>query len=270
MKRIYGLLAIGVSAVSLASCGDDVKTYSDGAGVAYSIDESNKLVNRATVTVANNSFNVEYDAFMTLTSADIYNQKYYDAIGTFMYIQVNHGGYSESTENVFKYLEISGVLYTFNETTYTDAWTSDNTVTLASGYVSTSNGSLADYEEAVMSDITAAQAYIDAYEAGEIKVLSDDDNDENTLSMVVTGIKGNLNKSHADSTYWPSEEGGLGWKANIDAIEGAFESDPSLFDVDFTGTLENIVLGSATVNSVYVYADLITIAYDNYLSSLEA
>ncbi len=273
MKKIFGVLLGTAAAVSLTACDDEDRVYENGTGTAYSLDATGGIVYRSTVTVSNNVFDVEFDAFYSLSDTDAFVSFYegeehiYTGISGYSAVNVNVGAYeaSGSHVNVYDYLDISGVIYTFNESVYEAAYSADNTATLSSGYESV-NGTLAEYEASYLSDEDAAINFITAYEAGEIRVVQSASTDAE--GFVAHGKYGNLNKSHADSTYWPSEQGGLGWDANIEAIEGAFESKPSLFDVDFSDT--DVELGSATVNSMYNYAAIIQTAYNVYVDSLSA
>ncbi len=271
MKKLFGILVGGAVALSLTACDDDeANVWKDGTGVAYSLGTD--TISKATVNVANDEFTVDFDTYYTLSNtsysniylataagyADIFSNVDGTITTEYTYVGLDTTADSEVDTYVFTYIEVAGVLYTFNETTFAASTEVDGAKFL-DAYEATGDVTLLDYENGITSGTGTeanAIAYIEAYEAGNVKVLSDENG---TASAFAAGQIGHLNKSDADSTYWVVEDG-LGWKGNIEQITSAFETDSSLFEVDFTDT--DVELGSATVYSKYSYAELITQAYD--------
>ncbi len=257
MKKLFGVLFGGAAALSLASCGDDVQT-----GVAYTVGSD--LIQKATVTNDDGKYTVEFDGYYTFTRGGVHLAANYSDEVTAGYETADANG-----TTVVKYIEVSGTTYTFDAAAYaafdSSAYSEYNYVDnleILAGYVS-GETTLLDYEKTItITDYwtgteAAAIAFIDAYEAGTVKILKDA---SGSASVFAGGSYGHLNKSNEASNYW-TVDGGLGWKGNIEAIEGAFEADSTLFDVDFTDT--NVELGSATVTSKYTYAATIVKAYNN-------
>ncbi len=259
MKKLFGVLTAGAVALSLGSCGDEETTptyeWQNGTGVYYESENgSHQQVDRATVTVNNDVFDVKFEAFVMPSYARVEQTQYYTDLDKTGYEVVTAG-----TTEIFKYIAVDTKVYTFNETAYADGIAADSSYKYYNAYVAADSTTLADYENSALTDNAKGQAYVEAYEAGKIKIYSDA---SGTKSTGIIGRHGNLNKSHADSTYWPTTETALGWKGNIAKIEQAFEADKALFEVDFKAEGVTTDLAGATVGAKYTYADVITKAYD--------
>ncbi len=284
MKKLFGILTAGAVALSLTACGDEetptpTPTYEwkDGTGVAYTLDMD--LIQKATVTVTNDVFEVEFDGYYTFARSGLhlpgeYTKNGVDVTG-YATTPVDHDNDVDTAAvDVFTYIEVDSVLYTFDNTAFTTVDFVDNTLygdrglnyAYLNAYENAEGGTLLDYEKTITTNTAtggwtgteaAASAFIDLYESYGVKVFKDA---EGTDSILATGSYGHLNKSDEASSYWDVADG-LGWEGNIAKIEEAFESDHDLFEVDFTTTTDTDLAG-ATVGNKYSYANTITLAYD--------
>ncbi|MDY5970952.1 MAG: hypothetical protein SPI99_04545, partial [Candidatus Enterosoma sp.] len=104
--------------------------------------------------------------------------------------------------------------------------------------------------DAKIGALTAQDELASLYHALENNFVYGSDAEGNDL-----GLTKQLNKASADSKYWSSQQGGLGWKANTAKIEAALVGkDLSKDTVDKTAS-------GATTGSFQTYIDLATKAF---------
>ena len=104
--------------------------------------------------------------------------------------------------------------------------------------------------DAKIGALTAQDELASLYHTLENNFVYGSDAEGNDL-----GLTKQLNKASADSTYWPSREGVLGWKGNTAKIEAALVGkDLSKDTVDKTAS-------GATTGSFQTYIDLATKAF---------
>ncbi len=286
MKKLFGILTAGTVALSLTACGDEEtvagNVWKDGTATVYSagpiVDyQTHYQIDRATVTVKDDKFTVQYDAFMTLTYAKAYYISSYDVVTDYETSDID----GDDIDDVFNHVSIDGTIYTFSKTVY-DAGVAAHTVdgtydgkyNIAEAYLAGTN-TLAEYEEGILTDNEKAKVFVEAYEADKVKILQS--TTSGAKSFIAHGSHKNLNKSHRDAQYWAVDptKNRYGWKMNLESIVDAFENNPTLFDTDFSVlektstdvTFDWIVdlygtSAGVTVGERFAYAHLITLAYD--------
>ena len=224
-------LLLVLSSLFLVGCGGRGETaegVKDGVRVAYGLTGGNLIraeINVKDGKVAAAHFGEFQVGASVLATANVAEAS--DAVFTVA------GKYGNSY--VAKYLNFNGDVY---------AGTLDaegKTVTFKKGDTDL---------DAKIGALTAQDELASLYHTLENNFVYGSDAEGNDL-----GLTKQLNKASADSTYWPSREGVLGWKANTAKIEAALVGkDLSKDTVDKTAS-------GATTGSFQTYIDLATKAF---------
>ena len=224
-------LLLVLSSLFLVGCGGRGETadaVKDGVRVAYGLTGGNLIraeINVKDGKVAAAHFGEFQVGASVLATANVAEAS--DAVFTVA------GKYGNSY--VAKYLNFNGDVY---------AGTLDaegKTVTFKKGDTDL---------DAKIGALTAQDELASLYHTLENNFVYGSDAEGNDL-----GLTKQLNKASADSTYWPSREGVLGWKGNTAKIEAALVGkDLSKDTVDKTAS-------GATTGSFQTYIDLATKAF---------
>ena len=223
-------LLLVLSSLFLVGCGGRGETegVKDGVRVAYGLTGGNLIraeINVKDGKVAAAHFGEFQVGASVLATANVAEAS--DAVFTIA------GKYGNSY--VAKYLNFNGDVY---------AGTLDaegKTVTFKKGDTDL---------DAKIGALTAQDELASLYHTLENNFVYGSDAEGNDL-----GLTKQLNKASADSNYWPTKEGVLGWKGNIAKIEAALVGkDLSKDTVDKTAS-------GATTGSFQTYIDLATKAF---------
>ena len=223
-------LLLVLSSLFLVGCGGRGETegVKDGVRVAYGLTGGNLIraeINVKDGKVAAAHFGEFQVGASVLATANVAEAS--DAVFTVA------GKYGNSY--VAKYLNFNGDVY---------AGTYDaeaKTVTFKKGDTDL---------DAKIGALTAQDELASLYHTLENNFVYGSDAEGNDL-----GLTKQLNKASADSNYWPTKEGVLGWKGNIAKIEAALVGkDLSKDTVDKTAS-------GATTGSFQTYIDLATKAF---------
>ena len=223
-------LLLVLSSLFLVGCGGRGETegVKDGVRVAYGLTGGNLIraeINVKDGKVAAAHFGEFQVGASVLATANVAEAS--DAVFTVA------GKYGNSY--VAKYLNFNGDVYagTYDAEAKTVTFKKDNTDL-----------------DAKIGALTAQDELASLYHTLENNFVYGSDAEGNDL-----GLTKQLNKASADSKYWPSREGVLGWKGNTAKIEAALVGkDLSKDTVDKTAS-------GATTGSFQTYIDLATKAF---------
>ena len=223
-------LLLVLSSLFLVGCGGRGETegVKDGVRVAYGLNGGN--LTRAEINVKDGKvaaahFGEFQVGASVLATANVAEAS--DAVFTVA------GSYGNSY--VAKYLNFNGDVYagTYDAEAKTVTFKKDNTDL-----------------DAKIGALTAQDELASLYHTLENNFIYGSDAEGNDL-----GLTKQLNKASADSKYWPTKEGVLGWKGNTAKIEAALVGkDLSKDTVDKTAS-------GATTGSFQTYIDLATKAF---------
>ncbi|MDD7618169.1 MAG: hypothetical protein SPJ51_00195 [Candidatus Enterosoma sp.] len=224
-------LLLVLSSLFLVGCGGRGETadaVKDGVRVAYGLTGGNLIraeINVKDGKVAAAHFGEFQVGTSVLATANVAEAS--DAVFTIA------GKYGNSY--VAKYLNFNGDVYagTYDAEAKTVTFKKDNTDL-----------------DAKIGALTAQDELASLYHTLENNFVYGSDAEGNDL-----GLTKQLNKASADSKYWPTKEGVLGWKGNTAKIEAALVGkDLSKDTVDKTAS-------GATTGSFQTYIDLATKAF---------
>jgi hypothetical protein len=257
MKKILSILSVIAILFSLTACAEEVpeKTAADFEIMLSSNQEvvvygavHKAYIGKVTVKISgSNEIDVEIDDYF-LPHYFLETSLYEGFEGEVLTI-----GEGEDAVDYVKFIMIGSNVYE---------------VTEMGGHPYLKSGR-SDYETMILTQPHMAKAYVEAAEAGMIKVLN---NAEDTTGIAATSAYGALAKD--GSTYWPEGYFGTqGWQANIDAIEMYFEENGFGFELGDATQLEkddndkafwsvNDVVTGATNSDFVDYAYLVQVAAD--------
>ncbi|MDY2572334.1 MAG: hypothetical protein SOW05_05575 [Candidatus Enterosoma sp.] len=224
-------LLLVLSSLFLVGCGGRGETddaVKDGVRVAYGMTGGNLI--RAEINVKDGKVAAAHFGEFQVGASVLATANVAEASDAVFTVAGTHGN-----SYVAKYLNFNGDVYagTLDAEGKTVTFKKDNTDL-----------------DAKISALTAQDELASLYHTLENNFVYGSDAEGNDL-----GLTKQLNKASADSKYWPTKEGVLGWKGNTAKIETALVGkDLSKDTVDKTAS-------GATTGSFQTYIDLATKAF---------
>ena len=223
-------LLLVLSSLFLVGCGGRGETegVKDGVRVAYGMTGGNLI--RAEINVKDGKVAAAHFGEFQVGASVLATANVAEASDAVFTVAGSHGN-----SYVAKYLNFNGDVYagTYDAEAKKVTFKKDNTDL-----------------DAKIGALTAQDELASLYHTLENNFVYGSDAEGNDL-----GLTKQLNKASADSTYWPTKEGVLGWKGNTAKIEAALVGkDLSKDTVDKTAS-------GATTGSFQTYIDLATKAF---------